>query len=131
MNNKSNKTNSEIRILHFSYPKNVNFDTFLSVANTLLRAPPKYTFTRICMGKPFKREWVARIVFPQYSNFRRQLHPLLLRYTAEIKKLPNFNMFFEFLLKSFFYYCDSCQSEFKKTIESSAWRRTGLLIAKR
>ena len=85
VNNKSNKTNSEKRILYFSCPKNVNFDTFLSVANTLLRAPQKQKFTRICMGKPFQREWVARIVFPQYSNFRRQLHPLLLRYTTEIK----------------------------------------------
>ena len=54
------------------------------------------------MGKPFKRDWEARIVFPQDYNFRRPLHPLLLRYTAEIKNLPNFNMFFEFLLKSFF-----------------------------
>ena len=36
-------------------------------------------------GKPFKRDWLAKIVFPHTSpsNFRRPPQSLLLRHTAE------------------------------------------------
>ena len=43
-------------------------------------------------GKPYKRDGMAKVVYriQNASNFRRPLHSLLLRYTAETSQVTQF-----------------------------------------
>ena len=62
-----------------------------------------FKITRICME--IMRAWLdGKCCFPHTnaSNFRWPLQSLLLRYTAEILRLPNFNRFFQRVLTKFF-----------------------------
>ena len=53
-------------------------------------------------GTPLKRDWVTRVAFPiQTLLILAAVAIVTLRFTAEIYRLPNFNMLFHFVLTNF------------------------------